>query len=1813
MIVLKGVSVHNLRHIDLKIPHQQLTVLTGVSGSGKSSIAFDTIHAEAQRKYFDALPISYRRILVTLHKPKADAIEGLSPTIALAQKTMGNNPRSTVGTLSGILPFLRLLYGNFAIPHCPYTNKPLIKHSLQDIMHYVHALEEGSTCLIVAPYQIAQKRNIQHDLLEKGYRRTYINGKIGNIEDLPPPVLEDLDILPILCLRIKWYKEEAERVYESIQNALHIGSGRLEIFSTTQDQTSHSTFSQELQSPSTGEIFPPLEPQLFSFNHPKGMCVTCGGLGETLDYNLETILSPNKSIAEDCCSLSSSYKTIFFKNICDNLATIYHFNVHTPWKDLPPPIQKIFLEGCGSTWHKMTFVHPKTKATWVEHLQWHGVLSEARKKYHTAKNDSYRKKQASLMTLSTCPHCHGARLNPYPLAARFHGKTIAEILSSPIEDCLSFFQNIPISQEEGPSLGKLCSEIIDRVYFLKNVGLGYLSPDRRAQTLSGGETQRVRLAAYLGSNLANATYILDEPSIGLHPQDNYNLIQAIRSLCHKGNTVIVVEHDRDMMLAAEYIVEVGPGAGSLGGQIIHAGSLESLLNNPQSLTGAYLQGKKRVCFKKSSPKNASQPPTLTIRGCNANNLKDQTLSIPLQKFTALTGVSGSGKSTILKKELYPTLQKVLRGSAKPEESSRVSGWKKLGHVLVIDQTPLGKSPLSTPATYTKIFDTMRVLFANLPLSQDWGLKASHFSFNTKEGCCPKCEGSGIEKIDLDLTQDMHIPCSLCLGKRFDEKVLSVRWEGLTIYDVLQLSIEDAAKTFSHVSPINTTLKILCEFGLGYIQLGQSATTLSGGEAQRLKLAKELTHPPKEHILYILDEPTLGLHFHDINKLTALLHKLVEQGHTVITIEHNMDLVQTADWVVDMGPQGGNAGGTIMHVGPPEEIAQQNTPTGRALAATLSPPQIILPHQRDTEITTQKHLSIIHATTHNLKNLSLDIPHHKITLCAGPSGSGKSSFAFDTIYAAGHNMYCDSLGSLAKHFLKELPPPAVEAIKGIPTPIAIEKKPFRTTPNSTVGTVTEIYDSLCVLYSSLGQAFCPDTALPIQQVTQSSILESVFQLAPQEPVLITASLQIHREQSSNKKNAGQLTLKEQEHLLQRGFVRILIDGTEHLLEETIVWPKNAQGCELVVDRCKVVEKNRTRLKNSIETAIQMGRGSLCVYSPKPHTYTLGFSVAETGKQYPPLTPALFAFNTERGRCPHCLGSGILSEKNLSPTLAPTILKPHKNPSPCPSCHGAKINNLARNVVIEGMAIHQMAQITLQELLSLLKKLSTSITKQPIKDMLSQVLTKGHFLVELGLGHLSLERNVFTLSDGEAQRINLAKQISCTLTGSLYILDEISSGLHPFNLSAVYKTLTKLCKQQNTLLLTDHHRYTFHIVDDILEFGPKSGNSGGAIVSRGTYKDLQENPNSLSGKYLSFQKKICATHLRKKTAHHLVCKKVSLRNIKNLSLKIPLESLVCITGVSGAGKSTFLRDFLYASTKPFSQKQPLPEKYYYQGAEICGLAAYEKVLFFSPSTSMHLSRSDVNTYAQISGPLRQFFATLPEAKMFGLPAGAFSNNHKLGMCPPCRGSGRIHLTIEFLPNASFPCEACQGTGFAPLPLKVRTKKGENISDILSMTVDQAAARFISFPKIYKPLSALQKIGLGYLRLHQDSATLSAGELQQIALSKTLGQNQKTLYLLDEPARGLHFSDIDRLLHILSNLIDKGHSIILVTHDIDLIYQADYVLDLGPGGGKDGGAVVAQGSVADIMQNKNSLTGQFLRHHHTSLQACPNPPSVPESISS
>jgi excinuclease ABC subunit A len=1301
-IVIRGAREHNLRDIDLVLPRNQLICFTGVSGSGKSSLAFDTLYAEGQRRYVESLSSFARQFMGQMPKPDVDFIGGLAPSISISQKSTGNNPRSTVGTITEIYDYLRVLFARIGTGHCPHCGDKITAQSREQIIGRILALEPDAKYTLLAPLIRGQKGehlDLFESLLKQGFARARVDGQVVSLSDPPKLDRQMRHNIEVVVDRLVNRGNIRPRLAEAVEIALKLGEGGLIIALEDGDaapvapvsddpdidaasarngkrkgvkgraaQSGDMILSADYSCGRCGISFEPPSPQLFSFNSPQGMCASCSGLGEIYTFDPKLLVNePEKSFRDGCIELVGKWKDLgrwkrhIFQGVADWADRKFGVDQGTmleaPWNELSKEQRKIWLHGAADAHIAYTW---RGGATPIKYGgKWPGIIPELLAKHRQTKSSTHLAAMEKYMSVVHCDDCGGERLLPQARhvwvrsqSAKFSAapeKSLPQVCDLAVDDAAAFFESLELDATSQKIAEEALKEIRTRLKFLLNVGLGYLTLSRTAPTLSGGETQRIRLAGQIGSGLAGVLYILDEPSIGLHARDNERLIETLQRLRDMGNTVIVVEHDEDTIRASDHVVDFGPGPGVRGGELVVAGTPDEVAEHERSVTGKYLSHRLRI-----QPREHRRPlkdKFLTVKGAEHHNLKNVDVEIPLGLFVCITGVSGSGKSSLVSDILVEALRRDLNGGeGTPGKFASMEGLSHLDKLIAIDQTPIGRTPRSNPGTYIKLFDEIRNLFAELAESKRRGYAPGRFSFNVEGGRCEACEGNGSTKLEMDFLADVWVTCPVCDGKRFNRETLQVRFKEKSISDVLEMDVQQAIEHFVNVPKIYDKLKTLHDVGLDYIKIGQPSPTLSGGEAQRIKLAKELTKRSTGKTLYLLDEPTTGLHFADIKLLLDVLHNFADAGNTVLVVEHNLDVIKTADWVIDLGPEGGAGGGQILACGPPEEIAKRkDSHTGKALAAALAQLELApgkLAKAKKSAKAKQaapveaKFISVRGAHQHNLKHVDAEIPRDRMSVFCGPSGSGKSSMAMDTIYAEGQRRYVESLSSYARQFVAQTQKPLVDHIEGLSPAIAIEQKNLGNTPRSTVGTVTEIYDYFRVLMARLGTIFCPACDIPVGAQTLDQIVDKVMDLPSGSKAILAAPLEVE---------VGQAFDLLWEELKSEGFARVRVDGTIYALDQVPTMDRRTKHqVEVVVDRVTIQAASRSRISESIESALGIGRGVLHVIIPNDDLPENKWEVTvhsrhraceQCGRSFEPLSPHHFSFNSGLGWCPSCEGLGV----------------------------------------------------------------------------------------------------------------------------------------------------------------------------------------------------------------------------------------------------------------------------------------------------------------------------------------------------------------------------------------------------------------------------------------------------------------------------------------------------------------------------------------------------------------------------------------------
>ena len=1883
LIRIRGARQHNLKNLDLDLRTGELTVVTGPSGSGKSSLVFDTLYAEGQRRYVETFSAYARQFLDRMDKPAVDRVDGVPPAIAIDQTNPVRSSRSTVGTMTELNDHLKLLFARAAQLFDRQTAQGVRHDTPETIYAELMARTQAQDPRLVVTFPVelpasTTPEEVEQWLAASGFTRVQAQREVATPTG-PRKVLD------VVADRFRAQGVEKVRAIEAIEIALKRGAGRLTVYAqAAEDAQGQGTFdawkfSTGLHCPDSDIRYADPVPSMFSFNSAVGACEACRGFGRVIGVDWGLVF-PNEKLTLRA-GVVKPIQTPAWAECQDDLmrhAETAGIPRDTPWYKLTPEQRTWVIEGTPSfkegQWNK----------------QWYGI----RRFFKYLESKAYKMHIRVLLSkyrsYTPCGDCGGARLKTESLLWRLGaredadavlapekrflpvgtswtraqlealpGLSLHDLMLMPIDRLRQFFQRLALpTGDDAQALKLLFEEINTRLKYLVDVGIGYLTLDRQSRTLSGGEVQRINLTTALGTSLVNTLFVLDEPSIGLHPRDIHRITEAMGRLRDAGNTLVVVEHDPAVMLAADRVIDMGPAPGEKGGQIVFDGTVAEL-RHADTLTGAYLGGRKQVGmgFKRTV---TDATPRLVLEGAREHNLQDLAVEFPLQRLVVVTGVSGSGKSTLVQDILAPALLRQFgKATETPGKHDRLLGADHIGDVVFVDQSPIGKTARSNPVSYVGAWDAIREIFANSALARQRGYTGSKFSFNSGDGRCPTCGGSGFEHVEMQFLSDVYLRCPDCDGKRYRPEILEVTIErqalgdlrprALTVADVLGLTVSEAAQLFAHDREVLRALQPIVDVGLEYVKLGQPVPTLSGGESQRLKLAGFLAEAAGRRssqalatkgTLFMFDEPTTGLHFDDIAKLMRALRKLLEAGHSLVVIEHNLDVIRAADWLIDLGPEGGDAGGLLVAEGSPEDLKKHPTShTARALreydhalgqGATLA--QEGRPLQAVVRARRAEAIEIVNAREHNLKSLSVNIPHGKFSVVTGVSGSGKSTLAFDILFNEGQRRYLESLNAYARSIVQPAGRPEVDAVYGIPPTVAIEQRLSRGGRKSTVGTTTEVWHFLRLLYVKLGIQHCVKDGAEVRPQTPDSIAAQIMRRWRGQHVGLLAPLVLNRK--------GVYT-ELADWARARRYTHLRVDGD---FLPTTGFPRldrfKEHSIELPVGDVKVGPDTEGALRELITIALEHGKGVLHLLAPLDGLHEamdqgLGrhhhigqvevFSVRRAcpvcSTSYAELDPRLFSYNSKHGWCPECVGTGVKLTRDQRKVLDDSVMDGDNkgreqtfsevevedvSDETCPGCEGSRLNAQARAVRFFGQGIADIAALSVGDVRRWVETLQVegalAVREQGIaRDLIPEIRSRLEFLEEVGLGYLTLDRGAPTLSGGEAQRIRLAAQLGSNLQGVCYVLDEPTIGLHARDNQILLNALHKLGDKGNTLVVVEHDEDTIRRADHVIDIGPSAGKRGGQLVAQGSVADVTASADSITGRYLLHAMKHPLKARRGPGDAWLQLRGASLHNLGDVDVDVPLQRLVVVTGVSGSGKSTLARDVLLENVQRGVQQRSTkagreadergqhPE--WVDCRSLTGYQGIDRVLEVDQTPIGKTPRSCPATYIGFWDTVRKLFADTLEAKARGYGPGRFSFNTGEGRCPTCEGQGLRTIAMSFLPDVKVLCESCHGARFNPETLAV-TWRGKSIGDVLQMEVDEAVEFFASMPNISHPLQLLKDVGLGYLTLGQPSPTLSGGEAQRIKLVTELSKvrddvtrrGQKaphTLYVLDEPTVGLHMADVEKLIRVLHRLVDGGHSVVVIEHDLDLVAEADWIVDLGPEGGDAGGQVVASAPPEEVVR--------------------------------
>lgn len=1798
---LRGARTHNLQSIDLDFEPGSLVVVAGPSGSGKSSLAFGTLYAEGQRRYVESFSAYARQFLERLARPDVDELEPVPAAVAVDRQAPVKTSRSTVGTMTELTDYGKALWARASVLHCESCGRQVTRDTAESVVDALMQRVPGQRVVVTYPLAVAGAESflgVRDTLVADGYRRVWLDGRVQDLDevrpsdvtgDVPPakpttkaPATKTksparstkkkaaatapaISMLSVVADRAVARVEDRARLIEALEAAMRRGDGRVDVMPESGDTL---RFSSGLHCAPCDRPYRASTPGLFSFNSPIGACEKCKGFGRVIGIDWDRVIPDHsKSLSEGAIKAMSGKSAEWERKQLVVRAVHERIPLDVPWSKMTDEHKRWVIDGEGARW----------KTEWFGIKRWFEWMESRAYKMHV------RVFLSRYRSYDTCTACNGSRLKPEAARWKLHGSSLTDFFKLTVSDALLFVDAL---KSDDPVAEMLTAELRGRLKMLSEVGLSYLTLDRASRTLSGGEAQRVALTSALGSSLSGAMFVLDEPTVGLHPRDVTALFRVVRELGSGDNVTVVVEHDELFVSQADRVIELGPGAGEEGGRVVFDGPPSALIK-AKTVTGAMLRGGSDL---KHPRRKAAE--WIRLRGAAGNNLRCVDLDIGVATLTCITGPSGSGKSSLIAETLAPAVARAIgEGASVPLPFTTVSGAEQVVGVIHVDQSALGRTSRGNAATYTKAWDVLREAFAKTPRAKERGFNAGMFSFNVAGGRCETCRGEGSETVEMQFLADVTFSCPDCGGRRFTGEILDVELLGKNVADVLEMTLHEVVAHFASMKELAARLGPALEVGLGYLRLGQPLSTLSGGEAQRLKLAEALSRttwppPPKgqrgKGFFIVLDEPTAGLHSVDVSRVLSAIDRLVDRGDTVVVVEHDMRVAAHADYVVELGPGAGQDGGLVVASGRPEDVARvAHAPSAPFLSAALSERAAsVVSAKRSAKkiVDLSSPVRVEGAKEHNLRDVSVDIPREKFVVVTGPSGSGKSTLAFDVVYAEGQRRYLETLSPYARQYLPQLPRPAVDRVTGIPPTVSLEQRHTRGGANSTVATITEAAHYIRLLYARIGLLHCPDCQVPIAPRPPASIADEIQKSACKhgEVVVLVPALR------AKKGSHSDLFARAR----RNGYTEARIDGAmtpltggmklsrfvEHdvdLVLATVTSATKANEVLILVTRALAEAEGVLRLMaGGVEKVLSSRR-----------------ACPSCGKGFAELDPRFFSFNTKQGQCERCDGKGeielgVPSKKNNANAVMRV----------CPACDGHRLSPLARAVTIGGRPITDFLSRGVSSARVAFASLEFEGRDQAIAaPCLDELHRRLGFLEEVGLGYLGLDRGAHTLSGGELQRVRLAAQLGSGLTGVLYVLDEPTIGLHPRDSGRLLGAIRSLVDKGCSVLVVEHDTEMIRAADHVIDVGPGGGRHGGQIVAVGTPAEVAQNPASATGASLAHVAAPSAEPKSTRDCDWLEVKGASGHNLQNVDLKVPLARLVSVTGVSGSGKSTLVREVLLRATRralELETREPLPHK------SITGAQALRRAVEVDQSPIGRTPRSVPATYIGIWDELRKLVAGTADARARGYGPSRFSFNVAGGRCTGCDGQGANVVEMSFLPEVLVPCEDCGGRRFDPETLAVRFH-GLSVGEILDLEVDEAVRVFAQVPKVRKPLEVMAELGLGYLKLGQPSNTLSGGEAQRLKLVAELSVSTgPSLYVLDEPTTGLHRSDVARLIKVLRALVERGDTVVVIEHHLDMVAASDWVIDLGPEGGEAGGQIVVQGTPRSIAKSTKSHTGIALK---------------------
>ncbi|AWD32638.1 UvrABC system protein A [Candidatus Kinetoplastibacterium sorsogonicusi] len=1829
-IEVYGAKQNNLKNIDISIKKNQLIVITGVSGSGKSSFALETIHAESNRLYIETFSTYIKQFLDKINRPNVTKINGLQPSIAISNKNQIKNFYHTIGSITDINMYVRLLFLHKSKLFCKKCKKLIKKYDtnliISDLQSKYYELK-NHIVFITFPIIIPENfyiEDILSVLLKIGYSRIFYKKTskefhVFQISD----ILENItnydikDIIYVIQYKSKLpiQIEKDHFLLENINKSLDQGKGKILIFFTNNDVINiELNYSNSLYCSNCNIHYNEVNQNCFSFHSPVGACEYCKGFGHTIEPSLDLIIpNQNLTIKEGAIKLLQIKSHEKYKN--DLLKFLKKFNIplNIPWKDLYDSQKTLILYGEK---------HHDTQHNFVESWEnyWYGIIPF----FHWLETKSYKIQIKVLLSKYKkrilCTQCKGTRIKNEFLLWRIGSKNIKlsenlneqildsnKILNNPnglnINDIMSleiftlykYIHYLYLHDKENET-HNVYLDLLSRLQLILDFGLGYLNLNRTVNTLSSGELQKIIIIKSLGNNLTNTIFIIDEPSTGLHNSDIDKLIKNFHKLRSNNNTVIVIDNNPKIILSADTIIEIGPGPGKDGGNIVFNGDIKNFINS-NTLTAQYIK-KEKLIVRNIYNFQIDQLPKIIVQNICVNNLKNIKIELPIGKLTCITGISGSGKSTLINNVISKILEK-------SNNFICTSGIENIKKVILVDQSKVINTKKSIIATYIKVYDLIRKLFAQLSTSIAKGYTQGSFSFNTGNERCLFCNGIGYENIDIKFISDIHCICPECNGTRFQSDILNIKLENLkinkkaNISEVLNMSISEAVEFFTDINILKKLRKIQ-DIGLGYILLGQSLTTLSDGELQRLKLITYISNinENQKDSLFIFDEPTKGLHFEDINNILSIFYDLLKFQNTIIVVEHNLDFIKISDWIIELGPGSGLNGGEVVATGKLDDIINNNVSlTGLELKKYID-------YIDKSSILNQKYINNIHkksinkiniinAYANNLKNINVKIPLGCLNVITGVSGSGKSSLAFDIIFNEGKKKYLNTISLNKFSVIKPLEKSKVQDVLGIPPTIALKQHHNIGNCKSTISTLTDIYYFFKLLYSKLGLQICNQCNKPVFSYNLEQIIAFLLKKYKNKIVIITANLVadshvIYDNIYKKIKNYSSDYILIDNKICSASSYTSLINNTK---KHTI---------DIIIEKILINIKNKDKIINILKDAIFISNGIINIYlninDQNNNDLIVNKNLLLFDKcsipikkiclncniLFPELTSQFFSFNSRYGWCTNCLGTGIDNNQSLE----------NNEENLCTSCNGSRLNVKASNVTFQNVSINKISDMTIKDLFIFLGKINIKNKREKIiySNIFKEIKHRLKFMIDMGLDYLKLNRSINTLSGGELQRVKLASYLGLNLEGICYILDEPTIGLHSIDTKKLLKALYKLIHKGNTLIVVEHDEDIIKNADHVIDIGPYAGQYGGNIIFQGNPINIKNSHNSITGKYLN------------KEFHHFICKKdlykysqkdtsiiinnINFRNLKNLNIKFLLNNLCVVTGVSGSGKSTLVNDILVKNLIIYNNKI----KNFFGCKDLVMNEDIKNIIKINQSSIGKNSKSCPATYMEFWDDIRQLFSNTNQAKINGWNIKHFSFNTGEGRCKVCDGYGYIELEMIYLPNTSIECYECHGKRFSKKILEIKVHN-KNIDEILNMEISDALNFFTFHKKIYNKLHILKDFGLGYLKIGQSSKTLSGGESQRLKLAYEISKfnfnkdkNINNLYILDEPTIGLSMYDVINLINILKNILKYGNStIIVIEHNLELIYHADWIIDLGPGGGDKGGNLMFQDNLNNILYNE------------------------------